>query len=1209
MSVLKTSCPDCDAKLRLSVDGPGDHEVECPKCGSTFTATLADDAAPKQAVSGTSTKAAKRRDDDNDAPKKKKKKKGADAGSGNKKLLVAGGVGGLLLVVAVVGIVIATSGDGKKPTPVANNTPQQPPQLPANPPSVGGPGAPSGAPPKKDTNPPPTGAPGTNGSTGAAPTPPPKKETPPPKKGNDEERLPDPPKVRVSGSLAPENKATVVAPVAPPLAPEEDPFNRAKEFKPEGALPTLPKLPPIKERPLLALESGGHTAFVGKVFFTPKGDRIITVGEDKSVRIWDPATNETIKTLRFPAGPGREGSLLAAAMSRNGKRLAVAGVPLKTVPKGKVPIYIVNPEDGRQVAQFNSATDTVRCMHFSNDGNRLAIGNEDGSLQVFNANSGAQIGQPFSPSPAPALEFKFNPNPKLNFIATLAEDRYVLLVNLSNPSQRREFPVKGVVPTSLAWSTDGQFLAVGTEQGTTVLYTATGELVRYLPPLVRNKKPVPVYQLQFMPGDTEIAVVGGSDEVGGMAALIDSNTGKPRVECKAHTSVVRSVDVSPDGSRIVSSGGNAHEALVWDADDAKVLHRMAGSGQGVWAIAWSKDGRSIAWGNNGLKDNDTEEYPLEHTFRLDEFGLGGGADPSKYVQMVKKDGGNALTVRDFAFLVETPGRPPRGISISGEKKIYSATLLPKGNAIVVGCTENLYLVNPVTLEGTRTFTGHTGHVRCVTPSPDGRYFATGSSDQTIRIWERSSEEPVLSIFVAGRDWIAWTPQGYYACSGQGERLISWVVPGGPNKPPVTHPAERFRPSMYQPALLKYLIPAGDMARALAMAQKYDKVLVSTQSVADVIPPDVTLDGFGDTEVKVEKDTVTVKGKASSAKHPITALRLLVDGRPFMGTAGVRRFEGGQKEAEASWDVSLAPGHHTFAVIADTPVSKGISKVGLAFRTGEVPKPDLYVLAMGVSDYAEIGKLNFCATDAKLISETFATKTGGLFGKVEVKTLVDKQVTKAGMLAGLDWLKSKMTPKDIAIVSFSGHGSRDVFGRFYLCTQDMKGSDPEGTAMPGELFRERLENLPGRIVAILDACHAGSAAEGNRPPSEADGLVRDLTAEDSGVIVLCASLGREYATESTLSKAGFYTLALAEGLSGHGDVDGDGLVYLHELNMYAVARVKQLSKGAQNPTLGRPGGIRPFPLAKVPPRKDEPVAKKDDKKDDKKDPPKKDEPKK
>jgi uncharacterized Zn finger protein (UPF0148 family) len=46
-----------------------------------------------------------------------------------------------------------------------------------------------------------------------------------------------------------------------------------------------------------------------------------------------------------------------------------------------------------------------------------------------------------------------------------------------------------------------------------------------------------------------------------------------------------------------------------------------------------------------------------------------------------------------------------------------------------------------------------------------------------------------------------------------------------------------------------------------------------------------------------------------------------------------------------------------------------------------------------------------------------------------------------------------------------------------------------------------------------------------------------------------------------------------------DFNRDGVVYLNELVYYASARVQELSRGQQHPTIGRPPAIRPFPIAK------------------------------
>ena len=346
----------------------------------------------------------------------------------------------------------------------------------------------------------------------------------------------------------------------------------------------------------------------------------------------------------------------------------------------------------------------------------------------------------------------------------------------------------------------------------------------------------------------------------------------------------------------------------------------------------------------------------------------------------------------------------------------------------------------------------------------------------------------MSIFVACREWIAWTTQGFYACSPHGEQLIAWQVnaaatPATPgSKLPVVHPAARFRPSMYQPAVMKYLIPAGNVQFALAMAQKFDQSLVQATSVADVLPPEVELVSPTGEAGTTDGNIVSVKATAKgNGKQPITAMRLLVDGRPFEGSSGVRRFDKPQATAEATWEVPVLPGPHSFAVIAESAVSKGMSKAAVVTRSGTPPKPNLYVLSMGVSEYPGDMKLHYAASDAKMLAETFQAKSRGVFATIEVLIVTDSQATKKGIQDGLDWLKSKMTAKDVGIVNFSGHGTRDPFGQFYLVPVDIAPDDPAGTCFSGDEFKRRLENMPGRLVAILDACHSGAVAENARPP--------------------------------------------------------------------------------------------------------------------------------
>lgn len=172
---------------------------------------------------------------------------------------------------------------------------------------------------------------------------------------------------------------------------------------------------------------------------------------------------------------------------------------------------------------------------------------------------------------------------------------------------------------------------------------------------------------------------------------------------------------------------------------------------------------------------------------------------------------------------------------------------------------------------------------------------------------------------------------------------------------------------------------------------------------------------------------------------------------------------------------------------------------------------------------------------------------------------------------------------MSIFFFSGHGAKDGAGNFYLVPIDGEPSDLLATCVSGSQFKDALAMIPGRLLVLLDACHAG-AASGDRRKAVGgltDDLIRDLVTDDYGAIVMCSSMGREFSMESQEHQQGYFTLALVEALSGKADYNHDGLVYLTEVDAYLSDRLKTLTQGQQHPVTAKPATIRSFPLSRLP----------------------------
>ncbi len=103
-------------------------------------------------------------------------------------------------------------------------------------------------------------------------------------------------------------------------------------------------------------------------------------------------------------------------------------------------------------------------------------------------------------------------------------------------------------------------------------------------------------------------------------------------------------------------------------------------------------------------------------------------------------------------------------------QIYSVAISSDGRTLASGSADNTIKIwNPLP----QTFTGHSDEVYSVVFSPDGQTLASGSGDETIKLWNLATGE-LLHTFTGHSDAItsvAFSPDGQTLASGSGDETI------------------------------------------------------------------------------------------------------------------------------------------------------------------------------------------------------------------------------------------------------------------------------------------------------------------------------------------------------------------------------------------------------------------------------------------------------
>lgn len=256
--------------------------------------------------------------------------------------------------------------------------------------------------------------------------------------------------------------------------------------------------------------------------FRPNGEQAATASWGGEIALLDSASGAPVR-----AWPGHEQAGVAAAWSANDEYLVTGG------NDGAVVLW--RPATGERLRELARADRQVTSVAISSDSRFVAAPASGGRVEIHEVPGG--------------------------------ELRATLI-----PEGETEF-------RSVAWSPDGQFLAVGGSAGDAWLW--------------EWRQKMEARRLPHGTGRVAVAfsAIGSWLATGsstGSLALWDATDGRLRARLAGHTQSIDAMAFSPDGTRLASGGGDDTLRL-WDPRSGDQVLALP-IGAPVWALAWSPDG-------------------------------------------------------------------------------------------------------------------------------------------------------------------------------------------------------------------------------------------------------------------------------------------------------------------------------------------------------------------------------------------------------------------------------------------------------------------------------------------------------------------------------------------------------------------------------------------------------------------------------------------
>lgn len=574
----------------------------------------------------------------------------------------------------------------------------------------------------------------------------------------------------------------------------------------------------LPTEPILRLETGMHTGPIKRISIDRTGSLLVTASDDKTLRLWTLKDGSLNKTLRVPIGEGDEGRLYAAALSPDGQWIAAGGATKAgTEGPGGYHLYLFDRASGELRKFLFGLPDVINHLCFSRDGRYLAASLGSEGIRVWSTDGWVQVA---SDSDYGDASHWCDFDARGQLVTSSLDGQIRLYDSHFHLLAKRPAP-GGKEPFAVAFSPDGTRIAIGFADAPVVNLLSGKDLQPLDHPNTKGIDNGDLSKVSWS-SDGQHLFAGGRFQLDGKFPVVtwDKAGRGERHYWKGTGNSLADLEPLANGELLAATNDPAWLRFSHDGDLIQErravipdLRNKLGENFRV-----SSDGRRVAvglgYGGNQSVMFDINakrlfEGQINETWLLqqrlveagfDPGGIDGQAGPQLRValnqwRLAQGLGPGGLDDAARHGLGISPLTPPRikasglkvsdwenkpgpklngkGLPLKPHETSRALAIAPDGQSLLLGTAWYLRRFDRMGQSVWQTQVPDT--VWGVNISADGRLAIAALGDGTVRWYRYADGQELLALFVQKetREWVLWTPDGYYDASPGGDRLIGW----------------------------------------------------------------------------------------------------------------------------------------------------------------------------------------------------------------------------------------------------------------------------------------------------------------------------------------------------------------------------------------------------------------------------------------------------